>query len=653
MFLITQSKYKILVFILLGALLAGGIATMYFKTRGTNTPSVQVSAGLYLDLPSSLPAGWYAHRRSESFFIITKQKVLPDIGATEGYAYGDQVMVSVETTTLSPQAWVVGQQWLDDTALIRSKTWIEMHGRAVLQVRHETEASPELTDFIFVGDKVYTISAYPDGGDAISVFSTLLDAYTSSPAGDPSGISYDMQFPQGMAVAPVQMAYPVQMPQGVPSMIGNPGVVAGFSVINHIPSGLLGIDRTATTTSLPMPNGDTSLDPVTMQVVSVDPFVLVQKPDGTHIEYIYDSGTIVSDEAKSITVPRLVSGGVVFRDQYDTARVYALGDGGVINGLPASASLAFVPNSMRYLSDGRDVYFITLTTTSIMQTAKDFSVSKVPDADAKTFTVLYPEANFAKDANHYFLNGERVTDMTPQTVHPLSPNMFIAYADNQWLYRINFTMDPSEQYSGRRYRDSGTITKEALKDAYYRAIAEVSAEKGQYTQYAIKSDGVWYGAMKIADADRASFELVVGLSDFFSMRGGVSYEYARDATHVYYQGVQIPNADRETFIPVASNSAYSADRSRVFLNGIEIPGADPTTFEPLWYPIYEGCSLGRYAKDARHVFYKNQTVEGADPGSFKALYGEYGRDTKGIYFQGVFHPEIDPQTFVGADCNYG
>jgi hypothetical protein len=214
-------------------------------------------------------------------------------------------------------------------------------------------------------------------------------------------------------------------------------------------------------------------------------------------------------------------------------------------------------------------------------------------------------------------------------------------------------MNPSEQYSGRRYQDKGTITKELLKDVYYRNITDVNAEKDQYTQYTIKSDGVWYGTMEITGADSASFELIIGLSDFFPMKGGASYEYARDGAHVYYHGVQIPNADRETFIPVASNPAYGTDHSHVFLNGIEISGADPTTFEPLWFPLYEGCPLGMYAKDAHTVFYKNQTVEGADSDSFKALYGEYGRDKRGIYFQGMFHAEINSQSFTEPACNYG
>ncbi len=38
---------------------------------------------------------WYAHRMSDRTIILTRQEELPDIGATEGYAYGEQIMISV------------------------------------------------------------------------------------------------------------------------------------------------------------------------------------------------------------------------------------------------------------------------------------------------------------------------------------------------------------------------------------------------------------------------------------------------------------------------------------------------------------------------------------------------------------------------------
>lgn len=450
---------------------------------------------------------------------------------------------------------------------------------------------------------------------------------------------------------------------GTPTaLLGQPGVVAGIDVTQHFPSGLLTLNRNATTTtSLPIPSPDLSLNPDTMRVISIEPFVLVQKPDGVHVEYIYDSGIVTPENFQKITAPELISGGVVFRDTHGTVRVYALGDGGVIAGLPSTPALLFAASSTRYLMDEQGVYFLAYTPPSVMLTSKNIAISKVQGADPKTFTVLYPEANFAKDHAHYFLNEEIVDDMTPKNAHPLphrnDPSYYsgvdTVYIDSQRLYHIGFVMDPSEQYSGVRYRDRGTITRELLSDVSYRKVADVNPERDQYTKYAVKSDGVWYGAMNISSADNARFELIIGLSDFFSLKGGVSYEYARDESYAYYKGVQIPNADRNTLLPLPLNSAYAADKAHVFFGGQIIPNANPATFEPLWYPIYEGCLLGAYAKDARTVFYKNQTVIGADPNSFKALYDEYGRDKRGIYFQGVFRAEINPQNFTEPVCNYG
>lgn len=139
-------------------------------------------SGPHLSLPV-LPLGWYVHRTSDSSYFITRQKDLPDVGAVELPAYGDSVSVSLTTTTRSPQAWVAEQAWLVDEALIRSKIWIDIHGHQALQVRRETEASPALTDFLFVGSLVYTITLYPyPDSQARGVFNSLLDLYASDSA---------------------------------------------------------------------------------------------------------------------------------------------------------------------------------------------------------------------------------------------------------------------------------------------------------------------------------------------------------------------------------------------------------------------------------------------------------------------------------------
>jgi hypothetical protein len=157
------------------------ITIVYLHTNNNEVFNTRELSDSYLPLPEKLPDGWYAHRTSDTSFFITLQKDLPNIGATEGYAYGDQVGVSLATTTLTPQLWVAGQQWLDDTALIISKNWVEAHGHTMLQVEHQTEASPELTDYLFVGDRVYTITLYPDKGAGLAIFSNLQEKYSADP----------------------------------------------------------------------------------------------------------------------------------------------------------------------------------------------------------------------------------------------------------------------------------------------------------------------------------------------------------------------------------------------------------------------------------------------------------------------------------------
>lgn len=177
-------KKTTLIIILFSFIFIIFVAIVYLNTNNKEAFNIRKLSDSYLPLPEKLPAGWYAHRTSDTSFLITLQKDLPNIGATEGFAYGDQVGVSLATTTLTLQAWVAGQQWLDDTALIISKNWVEAHGHTMLQVEHQTEASPELLDYLFMGNRVYTITLYPDKGAGLSdnVLGAMIDKYAGDPA---------------------------------------------------------------------------------------------------------------------------------------------------------------------------------------------------------------------------------------------------------------------------------------------------------------------------------------------------------------------------------------------------------------------------------------------------------------------------------------
>lgn len=153
-------------------------------TQGKDMVTTFTSAGISeqtLPLPQNLPDGWYAHRITDTSFFITKQKVLPDIRA-EGYAYGDQVWVSLATNTLTTDEWMAQRSGFDlnDTALFFSQVWTKSHGHPLLQVEHHTPALDQLTDFLFVGDRVYTISLYPyPGGEGLGIFNAFIDSYSA------------------------------------------------------------------------------------------------------------------------------------------------------------------------------------------------------------------------------------------------------------------------------------------------------------------------------------------------------------------------------------------------------------------------------------------------------------------------------------------
>lgn len=145
-----------------------------------SNPNAPEISGPVLPEPDAIPPGWYVHRMNERSLLITRQEKLPDIAGTEGYAYGEQVGVSLSMNGRTPQEWAGQQEWLDDEALVKEKTWTERSGRALLQVQHETEASGQLTTFLFVDDKVYTITLYPyPAGDGLGIADALLELYAN------------------------------------------------------------------------------------------------------------------------------------------------------------------------------------------------------------------------------------------------------------------------------------------------------------------------------------------------------------------------------------------------------------------------------------------------------------------------------------------
>ena len=144
-------------------------------------------------------------------------------------------------------------------------------------------------------------------------------------------------------------------------------------------------------------------------------------------------------------------------------------------------------------------------------------------------------------------------------------------------------------------------------------------------------DSVWYGGIKMPEADFESFIQLEG-------------EYARDKNMLYYKHIPLEGVDLETFEHTGESKTtiwsnpfiYIRDKNSIYVIDTEIShlgkirGVDTRTFEIL--------ERG-YAKDATSVFYKNEKIEGVNPKNFSLLSigndeGEHARETQHYYTDG-------------------
>jgi hypothetical protein len=186
---------------------------------------------------------------------------------------------------------------------------------------------------------------------------------------------------------------------------------------------------------------------------------------------------------------------------------------------------------------------------------------------------------------------------------------------------------------------------------------------------------------KLSDVDRQSFVIL-------------DERYAKDATHVFYNGSVIPQADSATFELMASpfsrdsrhvyasgtvfsddplhfeildenlsrdgqhvywsdknisddpahlvvmgswdDYTYIKDSKSVFVNGGVIANADPGTFEVI---------SDAYSRDVSHVFYFNEPISGADAITFEIIEGPYAKDSTHVYWLANVISDADPAAF--------
>lgn len=123
------------------------------------------------------PVGWYSHYINGGL-LLTRQKELPDIGATEGYAYGEQISISLVPLNASPEEWVAQKTYFDlGDVLIRKAEWDTSNGYKLLRVERETPAAPQLSEYLFVGNKVYIFSLYPISNANMAIFEEMVGEF--------------------------------------------------------------------------------------------------------------------------------------------------------------------------------------------------------------------------------------------------------------------------------------------------------------------------------------------------------------------------------------------------------------------------------------------------------------------------------------------
>jgi len=426
----------------------------------------------------------------------------------------------------------------------------------------------------------------------------------------------------------------------------------------------------STTMSVPAMQPDTELElastrlllPARVDTKEVFSFnapswIFVEKGGTIHAEQIY--GVEFLSEKEKSDSPRLVSGGLIYTDIYGTVRKFFLADLATVDNITDPDSLHFEEKSDAYLADARDVYLLSHVSGKIAFDPASFTIQRIPGADATSFTVLstLPHLDLAQDKHTVYLGGKAQNDIDRATFRTLKTNYF--YRDAHQAY---VTTGPSTPYGidqTLERRSFGSLEKKIDSDSFYYSTDGRSVFLNKNMADVLRN-GKPLERTLLAGADLNSFVELTGFLGRYPTQSAEmkpKYIYARDATHVYYNGISIQGASVNDFQPIENGGlvhSYGEDRGHVYYQEKPLLEADPTTFVILWGQPYEGCNAGEYSKDENHVYFREAIIDGADPKTFHVLIGEkaYGADASHVYTDGQVLPGADPKTFSPV-CNYG
>lgn len=159
----------------------------------------------------------------------------------------------------------------------------------------------------------------------------------------------------------------------------------------------------------------------------------------------------------------------------------------------------------------------------------------------------------------------------------------------------------------------------------------------------------------LASANSSSFQFM------FSINEGVSLNYGRDASRVYYRFDTVAGADPQTFEPILdSNDArtyFGKDANAVYCGAHKVVGARVDTFAAL---VAYGGKPSIYGSDNLNVFYCDKQIVGADLATFspyEQLRGQfvqidYSLDKDHVYFEDHVIEGADPATFKTVDNQF-
>ena len=134
------------------------ISYYVYKTFGQETEIVleNIVTTTKQDIDFDVPDGWFVNIKQPDI-LLTKHEVLPEIGNTETYAYGDSISITNLIIENSPEEWIE-QRFPNEDPSYKSKEWIEISGNNIFEVRSEAGgASGDVLSYYYFNDNQVTI----------------------------------------------------------------------------------------------------------------------------------------------------------------------------------------------------------------------------------------------------------------------------------------------------------------------------------------------------------------------------------------------------------------------------------------------------------------------------------------------------------------